>query len=111
MVDTGILKLYSLSNVAAAGFMPTEKLVEQCSAYYSERTVGVTRLYAALGANRRIDMLVRVWNVDELPDDALYCIPEDGKQYRVDAVQRLPELGALELTLVRLEANYDVYAE
>ena len=108
MVDSGVLTLYTLENVAQNGRMPKEELVSALSAFYSERNVGVTRLYAALGVNQRIDMLVRVWNVEELPDGVLYCIPEDGKQYRVTLAQRQPDLGAIDLTLERLDEKYGV---
>ena len=58
MRDAGILSIYSLTNVAEAGRMPTQKLVKIASAFYDERTVGVTRAYAALGAKQQIDKLV-----------------------------------------------------
>ena len=85
-----------------------EKLVEVGTAYYSERVVGYSRYYAALGANQRIDALVRCHNT-EMPKNGKYVILEDGDQYRVDAVQKIIEQGAVDLTLVRLEEFYDVY--
>lgn len=108
MRDEGILTFYSLTNTAEAGMMPTEGLAETGTAYYSRRTVGVTRLYAAQGANQRIDALVRCHNTPNVPSGAKFVILEDGDQYRVEAVQQMVELDAVDLTLRRLEEFYDV---
>lgn len=111
MRDDGLLTFYSLNNISLPGRMPVEKLVSVSAAYYSRRTVGVTRLYAAAGANRSFDVLVRCHNTPTVPDGAKFVILEDGKQYRIDLAQEMVELDAVDLTLVRLEANYDVAAE
>ena len=108
MRDAGILTIYSLQNVAEAGMMPTEKLVKICDAYYTERTVGVTRAYAALSANQRIDKLVRCYNTD-LAVDAEYVILEDGEQYRISLKQVQGD--NVDLTLEKMEGYLDVIAE
>lgn len=107
MRDDGILTMYDLINSAEAGEMPVYSLSEVGTAYYSERTVGYSRLYAAYGANQKIDMLVRCWQT-EMPDDAKYVILEDGKQYRIEAVQKIIDEDAVDLTLARLEEFYEV---
>lgn len=105
----GILKICKVTNVAQPGFMPREGLVELCSAYYIKRTVGYGRLYAALGANQSINMLVRCFNV-EVPDytQELYVVFEDDTQFRVAQIQEIVEEGAIDLTLERLEEYYDL---
>ena len=111
MRDDGILTFYNLANVSQPGRMPQEKLVSAGTAFYGRRNVGVTRMYAAAGANRQIDLLVRCHNTPEIPKNAKYVIPEDGIQYRIDFAQYLPDLDAIDLTLVRLEAFFDVADE
>lgn len=108
MRDAGILTVYKLANVADPGLMPGEKLVKLCTAYYDERSVGVTRAYAALGAKQQIDALVVAYNVT-LPPEAEYVILEDGYQYRISLKQK--EGDNVVLTLERLEALYDVNPE
>lgn len=108
MRDAGLLRICSLQNIAEAGLMPKEKLVEVCSAFYDERTVGVTRAYAALGAKQQIDKLVIAYNT-RVPVDASYVILEDSDQYRISLKQA--EGDNTLLTLERLEDFYDVYAE
>lgn len=109
MRDEGILTFYSLQNISLPGRMPVEKLVSVSTAYYSPLTVGVTRLYAAAGANRSFDALVRCHNTPSAP--GRFVILEDGNQYRIDAAQAQPNLDAVDLTLVRLEEFYDVEPE
>lgn len=99
-----MLRFYSLRNIAEPPRMPAEKLVCSGQAYFTFRTVGVTRLYAALGADHRIDLLVRAKNA-VVPSDCAFVVI-DGEQYRIDAQQRVKD--DADLTLVRLEDRYDV---
>lgn len=107
MRNAGILTIYALTNIAVSGSMPVEKLVKVSDAYYSERTIGVNRVYAALGADQQIDMLVRCFNTPTLPTNAEYVILEDGLQYRITLKQKI-DADTYDLTLVRLENNYNV---
>lgn len=110
MRDMGILTLYNLDNIAAPGRMPEEKLVPVGIAYYAEKTVGYNRIYAAKGADERIDMVVRCYNTD-IPHNAKYVILEDGEQYQITVKQNIVDEGATDLTLVRVEGYYDVATE
>ena len=110
MIYEGMLTVYNLINTAPKGLMPREQLVKLCEEYYEERTIGVTRQYAAMGADKRVDLLLRIWeNASVYPNQ--YVIPDDGMQYRIDFVQNTKDedgLDVSDLTLVRLEENYDV---
>lgn len=110
MRDGGILTFYTLQNVAEAGFMPVEKLVAAGTAFYAYVTTGITRLYAAIGANREYNLVVRAFNT-VVPTGTAYVILEDGLQYRVDQATPIVDEDAVELTLVRLEDFYDVATE
>ena len=103
----GILYICKLENTAAPGFMPVDKLVPIVSAYYRKRTVGYNRMYAALGADQQIDLLLRCFHTPTLAVNAEYCIPEDGNQYRITLKQKI-DADTYDLTVVRLEDNYDV---
>ena len=107
------LILYSLRNTAAKGMMPKEQLVKIGEEYYGSRVIGYNRQYAALGADQRIDELVRIWRNNQVRAKH-YAVLEDGLQYRINFVQHLLDDDGLEttdLTLVRLEENYDVADE
>lgn len=108
MRDGGLVTLYALENTAQPGFMPVERLVEKGKAYYSYVTAGITRIYAAMGANRQFDLVIRCHNMIALPEGVKYAIPEDGQQYRIDPAQPIYDEDAIDLTLVRLEDYFDV---
>lgn len=110
MRDAGILTLYNLINTASPGDMPIEKLQKVGEAYYAERTVGYNRIYAAMGADERIDMVVRCYNTD-VPYSAKYVVLEDGNQYQISIKQKIVDEDATDLTLVRMEIYYDVLDE
>lgn len=115
MDKEGLLKICKVENTATAGFMPTEKLVVLETAYYKKRTVGYNRLYAAMGANQSISMLVRCFNTS-VPtySEQLYVIfhnENTDNQYMVTAIQEIIEEDAVDLTLSRLEEYYDIATE
>lgn len=107
MREGGIIRLYTLEDVAVPGFMPVEKLVYNCEFYCANVTTGVTRRYAALGANRNFNKVVRCWNCF-IDDDVKYAVDEDGIQYRIDFAEPIYDIDAVDLTLVRLEDFYDI---
>jgi len=108
---SGALGIYELGTTQlTTGGMPKESLTELGWTYYGDRTISHSRLYEARGADCKIDKLVRI------PDRVTvqvgwYVIPEDGEQYRIDAVSPVivaSNVRALELTLVRVEDRYDI---
>ena len=105
MRPTGLCGIYTLQNTASPGLMPTEKLVIVTTAYYAERTVGYGRFYAAAGANRQVDKLIRAFNTS-IDESDMYVILEDGKQYQVDLMQKVGD--HMDLTLKRVEDYYEV---
>lgn len=102
----GLLTICSLQNTALAGHKPEEKLVVIDTAYYEERTAGITRIYQASGADRRFDLLVRCFNT-QVPKEGLYVVI-DTDQYRIDVCQKIIGRDAVDLTLVAVESYYDV---
>ena len=107
----GIVTICTLENISSAGHMPVEKLVEVATAYYRKRTVGYNRLYAALGANQSINMLIRCFNIEAPQYPEVYAVFDDNTQFRVTAIQEIVDEGAVDFTLSRLEENYDVITE
>lgn len=110
MRPTGLCTIYKLKNTSELGRKPTEKLVKIVDAYYADRTVGYNRIYAARGANQKINQLVRVFNTN-LIEEGMYVVLEDGYQYQIDIAQKIVDKDAVDLTLVRVEDYYDVATE
>ena len=112
MIFDGLLTLFKLENISEKGLMPCEKLVKQTDEYFGLRMISYSRQYAALGANSRVDNLVRIWRNDQVEVNDYAVI--DDKQYRIDFVQHLldeDDLEVTDLTLVRLDDHYDVADE
>ena len=108
MDEQGLLTIYTVQNVAPKGLKAQYKLVEVTSAYYQELRVGVQRVYSALGANRKIDALVRCFNTKATTEQVVIL---DGKQFTVDITQKVIGKDAVDLTLVRMEKDYEIYTE
>ena len=112
MDKEGILNICKVENTASPGYMPTEKLVVIDSVYYRKRTVGYNRLYAAMGANQTISMVVRCFNTG-VPSysEQLYVVfpnEDSDNQFMVSAIQEIVEEEAVDLTLSRMEEYYDI---
>ena len=110
LFDDGILRLCELTSPEDNGNMPAPVLREVTRAWYGRRTVGYNRQYAAMGANQRVDLLLRTWYLPAA-QIGMYVMLEGGLQYRLDNVQHLLDedgLRVTDLTLQRLEAFYDV---
>lgn len=63
--------------------------------------------------NEQVDMLVRIWS-DTSIRIGMFAVLEGNVQYRIDNVQQLFDedgLRVTDLTLRRLDSNYDVKAE
>lgn len=117
-MDAGLVTLCILENTAEPGDMPKERLVAEDTYQFEERTVGVTRFYAAQGVNQQIDMLIRIWRSNvhigmyALLTEYEYQENEDGDQYRITNVQHLLDgngLKVTDLTLARVDRLYEVF--
>ena len=107
--NDGVCSIYSVSNAAPPGGMPTEALTKKAGPLrYEERKVGITRFYEAKRSEERIDRVIRVPRCGEV--SALdVCVPLDGRQYRIRQAQLVLDVSppAYDLALERLEAGYD----
>jgi hypothetical protein len=127
MRDDGVLYICDLDNTAENGNMPREYLRIINKYWFENRYIGYGRSYAAQGVNERIDRLVRV-KQSQLIHVGQYAVLGNGEQYRITLVShgqdvnertkmvnskyyRQPTVVGLkytELTLVKLENNYDI---
>lgn len=106
--NDGICHIYAVENGAEAGSLPRERLNLHAGPFrYQERTVGVTRYYAAMREQERIDLVLRIPLAEVSTLDM--CIPKDGKQYRIKQVQhpRNTAPPCCDLALEELEASYE----
>lgn len=110
LLDSGVVKICRIDSQTNQGGMPREKLVPISSHFYGERTVGYSRMYAAMGVNEQVDMLIRIWE-DRSVRAGMVALLESGEQYRINGVQQITDedgLKVTDLSLARLGANYDI---
>lgn len=113
MLDSGILYLCELNNVAEPGDMPKEALQKIARHWYEDRVIGMNRQYLAKGVNEQVDMLV--WtHYEPKARIGLYALLGNGEQFRITNVTPVKNEDGLrmsELTLTRLEDYFDVAGE
>lgn len=109
ILDSGIINICVLINLAEDGLMPVDALQRIDRQWYGERTVGFSRQYSAKGVSEQVDMLVRI-HYNKRVRIGMYGMLGNGEQYRITNVQQVDDDGLkyTDLTLMRLEHNYDV---
>lgn len=113
MMDAGHIAVCELNNRGEVGQMPVEVLRKVTEADFEERTIGMSRQYAAKGVNERIDLLARVWR-DAAVRIGMYAVVTESDydgQYRITNVQHMLDddrLKVTDITLERLNRNYEI---
>ena len=121
MFDGGLVKIYKIGNVSNHGDTPVEALTFYQSFYFEEKTIGMTRAYAAMQADSKIDRLISIWQDRSVTDKYVGVIfdgsqiedgVEIGLQYRIVRAEHKKNNDGLritDLTLERLEGGrYDI---
>ena len=107
--NDGIVRIYTVGNIAQPGNKPKEGLVLKHMLRYKERTVGLTRTRLALQTGANIAYVLRCPRLrDVSPQDV--AVPNDGHQYRITMVQYPEDTNppAMDLELERLEHDYEM---
>ena len=107
----GVVGIYKVTDLAQPGDLPVEGLVLKQSLRYKERTVGMTRYYAAMQNNIKVDFVIRcpeVRGLSEKATDILVAILIDGQQYEVKQIQYIEDAvpKSMDLTLERMGVDY-----
>lgn len=107
--NDGVVKVYSVTNTASDGDMPTEGISLKQTVRYHERTVGLTRYFAALQANIRVQYVLRCQRMRDISAQDV-AVPNDGKQYRIVQIQypEDTEPPVMDLTLEEVTADYAI---
>jgi len=107
--NDGVVSIYEVSNTAPSGAKPKEVLTLKRSLRYHERTVGLSRYYAAKQANVIVQYVLRCPRLREVSSQDV-AIPNDGKQYHIKQVQYPEDIDppVMDLTLEEVAAKYDI---
>lgn len=107
--NSGLLTVYSTKDIAPVGRMPKLKLTPRGQLRYEELRLGLKRLYLARQDQVEISRVVRVMRRPEVsPQDVV--ITEDGRVYRIDAVQMTVDVypPSMDLSLIHITEDYEV---
>lgn len=106
--NDGLVSIYSITNKAEPGKKPVKKLdKKKYSLRLENRTVGVTRFYAAKQNNERIDLLIRCpFRKDVSTDDM--AILQDNTQFEIKQIQYPTDVDipVMDLSLERIGNEY-----
>ena len=110
MMDSGTCRIYTVTDAAENGEMPNPTLHEygDYEWAFEDRMISYSRQYAAMGVDQQIDRIIRIWRTPVRIGDVVVIGDE---QYRIDNVQPTLDddsLQVVDLTLRRLEENYDI---
>jgi len=89
--------------------MPTEGITLKQTLRYHERTVGLTRYFAALQANIKVQYVLRCPRLRDVSAQDV-AIPNDGRQYRIVQVQYPENVDppVMDLTLEEVVTEYAI---
>lgn len=100
----GIAVIYDNQNRGGVGNYPVDKLVERHRLRFRERTVGVSRFYAALQDNSRIERMIRCPRMDDVSVlDAVRIV--GGEHYRIVQIQYPEDVSpaVMDISLERID--------
>ena len=100
MHDAGVCALYETKFDEAGVVTPKRTLHLLGEHYFEERTVGITRHYAAAKNGERVDRLIRIWRT---PVSARCICSIDGVEYNIRQVQPTTNQDGLMVTDLALE--------
>lgn len=117
--NDGVVTIYDVRDEAVNGFMPAPVYQVKATLAYQERKLGIRRYYDARQNQVRVERVIRVpkpSGVFQPEGDAPEPMritnqdaarTEDGKLYRIDMVQSVPDVypPSLDLTLAVYEQN------
>lgn len=106
--NDGIVNVYSVTNIAQAGYKPKQGLVLKVNLRFDEQRLGINRLYMSRQYQAEIERLIRVQRVNNISSQDVAVI--DGRQFKIDTVQSVKDIypPSLDLALTKIEQEYEV---
>lgn len=107
--NDGLVKIYSVDDLADPGRLPLEVLSPKVTARYEEQRLGLQRYYEGRQNQVQIERVIRMPSHKCVSTQDV-AITEDGEQYRIDMVQTVQGVypPAMDLTLAKIEQKYEV---
>lgn len=107
--NSGVVKIYALTNIAVPGYAPKMALKEKVTLRYEEMRLGINRYYQAMQNNIQIERVIRCPRWGDVTNQDV-AITEDGKQYRIDLIQSVDDVypACIDVSLTKIEQVFEV---
>ena len=96
--NDGFVIICTVRDAAAPGFQPVEELTPRLQLRYEEQRLGVQRYYEAKQNQVEISRVLRVPRAGVVTNQDA-AITEDGRRYRIEMVQTVPDVLPLSLDI------------
>ena len=109
--NDGVVTVYAVADAAKPGYQPLPQLVQPPKAVlrYEEQRLGIQRFYSGKQNQVELERVIRTPRLACVSSQDV-AVTEDGRQYRIDMVQSVPDVwpASMDLTLARVTQQYDV---
>lgn len=106
--NDGIVAICSVTDEAKPGYKPVEGLAVKIRLRYEEQRLGINRLYMSRQNQAEVTRVLRVPKSEKINTQDV-AVTEDGKQYRIDVVQSVPDIfpPSLDISLVSVKQKFE----
>ena len=107
--NDGVVTVYAVTDAARPGYQPKPALTPKAVLRYEEQRLGIQRFYSGKQSQAEIERVIRTPRLACVSSQDV-AVTEDGRQYRIDMVQSVPDIwpASMDLTLAKVAQNYDV---
>ena len=107
--NDGVVTVYAVTDTARPGYQPKPALTPKVTLRYEEQRLGIQRFYSGKQNQVELERVIRTPRLACVSSQDV-AVTEDGRQYRIDMVQSVPDIwpASMDLTLAKVAQNYDV---
>lgn len=107
--NDGVVTVYAVTDAARPGYQPKPALIRKVTLRYEEQRLGIQRFYSGKQNQVELERVIRTPRLACVSSQDV-AVTEDGRQYRIDMVQSVPDIwpASMDLTLAKVAQNYDV---
>ena len=106
--NSGIVRIYTITNVAQPGRRPVASPTLKAALRYDEQRLGINRLYMSRQNQAEIVRVLRIPRMDAIrPQDI--AVTEDGQQFKIDYTQSVDDVwpASLDMSLTRIDQDIE----
>lgn len=106
--NDGCVVIYEVLDAARPGCRPQPQLVQKYRLRFSDRRLGINRIYMSKQVQQEVERVIRVPKVGDI--DARDVAVIGGRQYKIATIQTVQDAypPCLDVALIRLEQKYEV---